>query len=238
MFPRQFPGNLGGGATDANLGDRDRVRPRPTTLLPVWHDARKVSRSPSPHFAKECLITRHTSAIACASVRKSMRWATCFPAATNFAPRRSGNNCPPRESCGCWRTPWRWPRPSVAKARSHPPPVALWPPNGRRLPGRLRSTIRHSQSGHRFRGAMRTAHLGEGIAVSRQRERTAKIQTVIKDGRQLFISCGREHDFRRIFQHPQNHGSRGDANPDVVFDDVPLSRRWVGHLDGRHLTGP
>jgi len=43
--------------------------------------------------------------------------ATRCPAATSFGRRPCGSSCPPPATCGCWRKPWRWPRPALARAR-------------------------------------------------------------------------------------------------------------------------
>ncbi len=145
-----------------------------------------------------------------------------FPAATGFGRHRCGNNCRRRGFCGCSRRPSQSPRPVSARARSRRRCDGRWRTTCRPRRARLRSTRRRNQIAVHFQRQMRAAHLRERIAVARQRERTAEVQFVVELQFKFFIPRRSQNNFRRIFQHPQNHRAGGDADADVVFDDVPL----------------
>ncbi len=69
----------------------------------------------------------------------------------------------------------------------------------------------------------RTARLRKRTTIARQRHRTAKVQFLFECQLQFFVSRCSHHDVHWIFQHPQNHRAGRDANPDVVFDNMPFA---------------
>src|SRR5262249_46401530 len=73
-----------------------------------------------------------------------------------------------------------------------------------------------------FHRKMRSFHLHVGTNLTGQSDGAAELAIRIEGELQFFVSGTPQENVHRIGQDPQEHGSRGNTDADIVFNDVPL----------------